>query len=99
MTRCLLVFCDGKWEEVDWEHGEVAEKMGGRITFIGCIPGEGTYAISLLDDAQEVNSACSGREDLFDSTEVRGNVLFVSTDLYGCPCEVDTGKIVKSLFV
>lgn len=71
--------------------------MGGQVTFIGCILDLNVYALGMESPPQFENEVCKGRVDIFDYANVKGDVLFVSTDTNGEPADCDVEKVAESL--
>lgn len=84
MTRCVHVDVDGTPHVVDWQHAEVARRLGGAVTFVGGTRDLDVVVVGLADGAGHLpaNPFATRHPELFFAP-AHGPLVLVSSDADG----------------
>lgn len=92
--QCLLVHPDGRRERVVWDHREVAQRLGGAITFVGAVDHLWVVAVALQEPPPGLEVHAMSSESWIHEAEVRGPILFAGSDAEGEEMDVDVDSLV-----
>ena len=97
MSRCLLLSCDGEMHEIYVEQEEVAEYLGGPVTFVGAIHCLDAVVVGLQTSSLLPVHPLSHRRDVFFADEVRGPLVVVASDERGREMDLDVEACIDML--
>lgn len=93
MPVCVIVSDTDEWATFNIRHQSVSQHLGGPVTFVGAVPTLHVFAVGLVDTAGcNENFACQDG-DIFMELPVHGPVMFIATDDYGEPMDVDVDAL------
>lgn len=100
MSISLHVTPDGKQNVVQWDHRDLANRLGGSITFVGAVESCNVVVVGLVDASGfEVNEFAALHPDVFmkEAMPVRGPIVFVGSDDDGEEMDVDIDGLAGKL--